>query len=952
MKKTQVIEALRTIRKQKVSYISIVLIAFLAVTCFSGISFAAKGIGDSGSAFYDRQNFRDLEVMSSVMLSDKDLKTIADMEDVRDAEGVLRTNGKVIAGGNKAAVTVLSATERVNLPVLIEGACPVGEDEIALEQVLAEKLGAKVGDTVRLEDTSSVRLLKGTEFRVVGICIHPDHLTKPNRFGDYVLTSKKAFDQTLLAGRYVCAELVIEKEPNTDRFGVAYKRKVSEVSDSLEKLSVTSSREALESAWVQIATVKNEVLDQVLRPLVVIGLRMTKGYSEEEADRELENLGWNTEPLSPNLEDANLDAGVFRILDGVSLKLPEKENLVESVAEQLYLQREALKTFGIDLDAHPIPDDVIERLQEALNETDLSFFDRVLAATTMWNEGHARYLSTLRHLAGEDGDGQNFNGVWLTFDPSMNSGYTHMEMSISGISAIAIRFTLLFILVAAIVIYATVGKLVDEQKKLVGATKAFGFYNREVFAKYLLFGGSATLLGTVLGILAGTFLLQYFVDYAYGRNYMSGIAPRTVIGWQIAVIVCAGLVLAFAAVWFASLKLVRSTAVSLMQGNMPAGMKKGKRNKKSGLSLYQRLILRNMRTDAKRVFVTVVSIAGCCALILIGFSIYLSVRNTVDFQFDSIIRYEAVVSVEARANEKGVENVENALRASGVETLRAHMETGAFRVGSATEPAEFVVADLKTLPDFLHLRDSNTGAALTEDNGVLIPSSYATAYRLKPGDTCILIDGHGAAHTAKVGGVFEFYLGQTVVLGPEGYREIFGSESTVNVLLSRLNGQDPEKLTAGLKKIEGYETLNRSDFLKVMFNSYSDLLAIMMVLLIAAAGLMSAVILTNLVNICILQKKRELTIMRVNGFTTKEVKNYITREAFLTSAAGVLLGTGIGLLQFRSIMPALGRSYTAFITTPNLIAILIAAAVTVLFTLVIYRIALRKVKDLKLSDVA
>ncbi len=77
------------------------------------------------------------------------------------------------------------------------------------------KLGAQIGDTIRLEDTTKVSLLKNTEFKVVGSCVHPDHLVTPNRFGDYVLVSKEAFDQTLLAGRFPYAELVIEKEEGT-----------------------------------------------------------------------------------------------------------------------------------------------------------------------------------------------------------------------------------------------------------------------------------------------------------------------------------------------------------------------------------------------------------------------------------------------------------------------------------------------------------------------------------------------------------------------------------------------------------------------------------------------------------------------------------------------------------------------------------------------------------------
>ena len=53
-----------------------------------------------------------------------------------------------------------------------------------------------------------------------------------------------------------------------------------------------------------------------------------------------------------------------------------------------------------------------------------------------------------------------------------------------------------------------------------------------------------------------------------------------------------------------------------------------------------------------------------------------------------------------------------------------------------------------------------------------------------------------------------------------------------------------------------------------------------------------------------------------------------------------------------TIIPALGKSYNQFILTPNIIAILMGIGFTILFTVVIYAIALRKVKSLKLSDMA
>ena len=82
-----------------------------------------------------------------------------------------------------------------------------------------------------------------------------------------------------------------------------------------------------------------------------------------------------------------------------------------------------------------------------------------------------------------------------------------------------ISIALLFVLVGALVIYATVSKMVDEQRRQIGTTKALGFFNREIMAKYLLFGVSATLLGMLLGGLLYLLPLR-----RAGRALAEGIA--------------------------------------------------------------------------------------------------------------------------------------------------------------------------------------------------------------------------------------------------------------------------------------------------------------------------------------------------------------------------------------------------------------------------------------------
>jgi ABC-type antimicrobial peptide transport system permease subunit len=123
-------------------------------------------------------------------------------------------------------------------------------------------------------------------------------------------------------------------------------------------------------------------------------------------------------------------------------------------------------------------------------------------------------------------------------------------------------------------------------------------------------------------------------------------------------------------------------------------------------------------------------------------------------------------------------------------------------------------------------------------------------------------------------------------------------------------------------------------------------------LFVFMAAVMAGIVLMNLTNIYVLQKKRELTIMRVNGFTVKEVVGYLLRETLLTTALGILLGLAVGSGIAYRICRTMDQPFLQFVRDPSVPAWITGAVLTVLFTAVVNYVALRPVKDLKLTDLA
>ena len=184
------------------------------------------------------------------------------------------------------------------------------------------------------------------------------------------------------------------------------------------------------------------------------------------------------------------------------------------------------------------------------------------------------------------------------------------------------------------------------------------------------------------------------------------------------------------------------------------------------------------------------------------------------------------------------------------------------------------------------------------------------------------------------------------------YKTVFGEDPDPNVFLVKLNGADAGSLADQLRGSEGFKSLRRSDEDKNIVESSSSMINTVVLLFIFIAGVLAGAVLLNLTNMYILQKKRELTVMRVNGFTVKEVIGYVLRETVVTTIIGILLGTAAGAGLAYRIIRTLEQTFIQFYRGADPAAMAIAAGITVLFTVTVNVIALRKVRDLKLTDAA
>ena len=1142
MKRTQRKDAWRNIWKQKVSYLSIMVIALLGVTAYLGINYSAVAMKANGSAIYNELRYRDMEVISTRLLSAEDLECLRRVEGVLDAEPVWQTGANAYVGDTRESVTVITITDRLNRPILQEGRLPEQAGECAIEKRLAEETGWCVGDVIdwlEMTEETGAYFFSGEPYTITGIADHPDHtsLSVPDTL--YVLVSRDAFDHETLDGCCMKA-LVAVDAADANRFTKAYSDSVAVVADRIERIAperaalrdeqvrrqtqeqidefgaalrdakqeLDDGRAQVDEGWQKLAEAEQQLtqgkqeLDEAKAQLEDYQKQLTEAEQQlQEARTQLDEAKEQLEQGKQELQSGNAQLGYARrqLEDGWE----ELEDAKESVRSSL---RSAVRTaYGaetseqidwaekqpanvnsngatakemwittdtkVDMDGSwedmvdatvseaVIPDETLRRTYDSMYANDPNppeydpeamrahikltarasamasgapkDYDQLADGCAQWDDGHDQYMKGYRVYdrnkdkyneavaAYEQGEQEYAEGLaayeeglaqfadgqkayeqgltdleagrkeiaskrkeleeaeekvadglsnyaygeevlndaqaqldamdpsrWIILDDLGNASFAQLNASSDNLSSLQMTFSLLFVVLGALVIYATVSKMVDEQRTLVGATKALGFYNGEVFAKYLLFGLSATALGAILGILMARFLIEDFVLTSYNIYFSIDFTQSLMLAKPTLIVLLGGVLLAVAAVTFACMRLVRTPAIQLMQAPVPKGRQKTGRTGKHLLSLYSRLVLLNIRTDIRRVLVTVVSVAGCCALMVIGFTLKYAMDKCVENQYTDIVAYDGRITHDYAGD------IEEKLRTAGVEYVSLFDENVTFRIRDM-EVGELFCGDMAAIGQMYHLNDWNSGEPLAPtDEGIFVQRRLAEMYDLTVGSEIELTLGGVKSATVRVAGIFENYIGRTMVMSPACYRTLFGDEPTYNAFFVRFGDVDREALLAELSDTMGFVEYTPSDADKAMFEASTSVINAVVALFILMAAVMAGVVLLNLTNIYIMQKNRELTIMRINGFTTGEVISYVTRETVITTVLGIVLGLLAGSAISYRIVRALEQAFVRMERGICFSGWLYAAAMTVFFTVVVNVVALRKVKRLKLTDVA
>lgn len=549
---------------------------------------------------------------------------------------------------------------------------------------------------------------------------------------------------------------------------------------------------------------------------------------------------------------------------------------------------------------------------------------------------------------------------WIVQTRSDNTSYASFVNNIEKVDAVAKVFPLFFFLVAALVALTTMTRMVEEERLQIGAMKALGYGKFTIMAKYVLYALCAGLLGSALGIGVGFWLFPTVIWNAYTMMYT---LPRLYcrVEWGYALGAAAAAVLCtLAATLNACWATLREKPAQLL---LPKAPKAGKRILLERVTpvwrrmkFTHKVTARNLFRYKKRFWMTALGIAGCTALLLAGFGLHDSIHDIVYKQFGQINTYDILAAVKEPEDLQG-EELQAVLHDTSLvaNSMAAHQEAGHIR----TEDGDFrmylfVPEEEQRLPDFITLRHRLTGEKIPFDaNGVVITEKISERTGIKAGDTVTLVNKDGKTGRFVVADVCETYIENYAYMTAETYREQFGTQPQMSVLLTRLAQNDKatrETVSTRLLTCDGVMGLNVIDDLKTSFSNMMGKVDIIVVVLVISAAALAFIVLYNLTNINITERTKEIATIKVLGFTDKEVSAYVYRENVMLSLIGTLLGLCFGAMLHRFVVLSIEMENIMFGRIISPWSYVYAAALTLLFSSLVNVVMHRKLRKISMVE--
>lgn len=512
----------------------------------------------------------------------------------------------------------------------------------------------------------------------------------------------------------------------------------------------------------------------------------------------------------------------------------------------------------------------------------------------------------------------------------------------------------IFLMVAALVLHILVGRLVKQQRGIIGTLKALGYSTRQVFVHYLGYGVLIGLLGAGVGVLFGMWLQGFYVQLYRTFFALPQIDPHL---YPMVILKGAGLAVLFSVL--GTIKAVRDAASMQPAESMrPAAPEKwGKILPERLPALWRRLpfawkmILRTVFRNPFRSAVSVFAAAISTALIVMSLCNMDGLNSLMNHEFNRVAHQDYTIALRdpvGRGLQSELRHFPSHAVADTQLSVVCDLKNGLY--SKRTGVIGLLPGDVLCTPLDLQGRPlaiPETGIVLTKKLAELLHVSVGESIRIQP------LIARREQGTAPVVGIADSYFGLAAYAHLPYLSRLLGEEWVANsVYFMALDKEGGDGLMRDWKRRPAVVGVSRRlEVFELLQKTFGDTMNGMIAVMVLFSGMIAFGSVLNAALVSLSERQRDVGTLRVLGYTPRQVARIFSGESYLLNVLGMILGIYLGMVLLHGLAMAYNTELYRFPVVVRLRQLILAVSLMMGFVWLAQRLVLRLIKKLPWLDV-
>ncbi|QUH19160.1 ABC transporter permease [Alkaliphilus sp. B6464] len=558
-----------------------------------------------------------------------------------------------------------------------------------------------------------------------------------------------------------------------------------------------------------------------------------------------------------------------------------------------------------------------------------------------------RYINKIDSIVDEIEDELDRYGVRRTVRREDQLSHSMMMQEVESLDTMSTSITLLFLIVAAVIINIMLSRIVRNDRMYIGVMKALGYSNFSILGHYtkysILIGLVGSIIGIILSIPLSSVLTSLYIIYMnipmlkmeiYYIYFIYGILLTSIF------CILSGLIGA------------RSVLKILPADSMkPEAPKVGKRiwlekvkfiwNK---ISFSWKMVIRNiLRTKRRSVFL-VLGIALTYGITMVPVFMTSIWDSLFTLQYGEFQTMDYSIDFASPMNDNAIRELSHIIDVSYIEPkseIPFELKRG-WRKKTAS------VIGLSRDTKLYNFKSPSGVEIKLPGNGIILSEILAESLEVKIGDKILLKNFMSDREdtSVEVKGIIEQYFGSNAYMDIEMMNDILGEKGMITGAL--INSED--EVITRLQDVKNIRQIQSVEDMKNSILEFMDMIIYSMGVMMLFGGILGFAIVYNITIISISERTMEFSSLRVMGFDKKEIYKLVSRENGLMTLFGIVLGVPIGYGMCVGIVSAVSTDLFSIPVIIKPSSYIITAVATIIFVTIAQLATIRKIHNLNFID--